>query len=138
MTNTTNFANLFDLFNNTDTSDLFDLITMLEQNPTILPNPEIGYLLLWDDVMRTDPSTLFETCANHSDLVRKNVDLALNTLFASDVELLRQIYGLNDGSRVSFNGITPQISQSKTQLWITAIRRLRHPKRRRYFTKIAG
>ena len=138
MTNTTNFSNLFDLCNNTVSSDLFDLITMLEQNPTVLPNPETGYLLLCDDVMSPDSATLFETCANHSDLVRENVDLALNSLNTSDVDLLCKIYGLHDGARVPFKGIKPEISESETEAWITAIRRLRHPKYRRYFTKIAA
>ena len=138
MMNATVFSNLFDLYNNTDKSELSDLITMLKHNPYVLPNPETGHLLLCHDVLRPDPKALIETCIENFDLVKNNVDLALTTLCDSDSELLRATYGLDDGVRTAFTGIEPKISKSETLAWITAIRRLRHPKRRRYFTEIAA
>ena len=138
MMNATVFSNLFDLYNNTDKSELSDLITMLKHNPYVLPNPETGYLLLCHDVLRPDPKSLIETCIENFDLVKNNVDLALTTLCDSDSELLRATYGLDDGVRTAYISLEPKISESLTHAWATAIRCLRHPKRRRYFTEIVA
>ena len=138
MMNTTNFTNLFDLYNNTDDSDLSDLINILKHDSRILPNPDTGYLLLCHDVLRPDPITLFETCTRNFDLVKNNVDLALNTLCDSDSELLRATYGLDDGVRTAYIRLEPKISESLTHAWATVIRRLRHPERRHYFTEIVA
>ncbi|MCR4644741.1 MAG: hypothetical protein K5695_04950 [Oscillospiraceae bacterium] len=113
-----------------DRQDLTAVFRMLHEDSSLLPEPETGYVLLVSDI--------FSDC--RSDLmcrikeVRKAVDKAHATLLASEQEILRLRYGLDDGVRMRVDEIALRCNRPTEvvrEKEAHAMRKLRHPSRSR-------
>ena len=114
-----------------DSSEINEIFDMIRSDRSLLPDPEVGYMLLLCDIFaERRPEVMLRI-----DELKEAADHVLSTLSAFEKNVLIKVYGLEDGIRRRHDELALEMHLPLSDIRcadVTAHRKLRHPGRNRW------